>query len=412
MSKNTRKIITIDYYYIALIFCILAVVFIFSSFTGILPWADNVYNSYSLQAESWLHGRLDLGMDYPHLELAIFNDKYFVSFPPLPSYVLLPFVLIFGSNTPDNLLCIVSTLIGALYSYKLCKNILGEERNSSSFLLSLIIYVGCNTLFFICNGWVWFIAQNFCFTFTILALYHAQKGNPGWSLFYWACAVGCRPFQIIYLPILIWLMIMQWKKEDKHFSFITKIKREWYKGTPCFILATSYCILNYARFGSITEFGHNYLPEFTRITTGQFNITYLAENLSRMLRLPIYDKSKHMLNFFYADGVAFYLVNPIFLLFAFLLIYQIFKKEKKKLPINLLIFVLAIVHIISICLHRTLGGWHFGNRYTCDLIPVILLGIALAIPRTKWTNPLLHAILMSGFALNLVGTIVAYNYWY
>ena len=83
------------------------------------------------------------------------------------------------------------------------------------------------------------------------------------------------------------------------------------------------------RSGSITEFGHNYLPEFTRITTGQFNITYLAENLSRMLRLPIYDKSKHMLNFFYADGVAFYLVNPIFLLFAFLLIYQIFKKEKK-----------------------------------------------------------------------------------
>ncbi len=44
--------------------------------------------------------------------------------------------------------------------------------------------------------------------------------------------------------------------------------------------------LNYARFGNITEFGHNYLPEFTRTTTGQFNLSYLKENLMHYLRLP------------------------------------------------------------------------------------------------------------------------------
>ena len=44
-----------------------------------------------LQAQSWLEGRLDLGKDYPYLELAVFGGKYYVSFPPFPSYIMFPF---------------------------------------------------------------------------------------------------------------------------------------------------------------------------------------------------------------------------------------------------------------------------------------------------------------------------------
>ena len=45
------------------------------------------YKSYSLQAMAWLNGRLDLGQDYPWLELAVFQERYYVSFPPFPSLV-------------------------------------------------------------------------------------------------------------------------------------------------------------------------------------------------------------------------------------------------------------------------------------------------------------------------------------
>ena len=34
---------------------------------------STVYNSYALQADSWRQGRLDLGQDYPWLELAIYQ---------------------------------------------------------------------------------------------------------------------------------------------------------------------------------------------------------------------------------------------------------------------------------------------------------------------------------------------------
>ena len=65
--------------------------------------------------------------------------------------------------------------------------------------------------------------------------------------------------------------------------------------------------LNYARFGNITEFGHNYLPEFTRTTTGQFNLSYLKENLMHYLRLPAAGENGGTLSFFSSDGMAFWL---------------------------------------------------------------------------------------------------------
>ena len=64
------------------------------------------------------------------------------------------------------------------------------------------------------------------------------------------------------------------------------VKDKWYWAIGCGAIAISYMALNYARFGNITEFGHNYLPEFTRTTTGQFNLSYLKENLMHYLRLP------------------------------------------------------------------------------------------------------------------------------
>lgn len=43
-------------------------------------------DSYTLQALAWRKGEIYLtnGQDYPWLELAIYNGKYFVSFPPIP----------------------------------------------------------------------------------------------------------------------------------------------------------------------------------------------------------------------------------------------------------------------------------------------------------------------------------------
>ena len=79
--------------------------------TGKGPFDANVYNSYALQADSWRQGRLHLAENYSWLELAVYEGRYYVSFPPFPSYLLFPLTFLFGSQTPDNvILCLVITV--------------------------------------------------------------------------------------------------------------------------------------------------------------------------------------------------------------------------------------------------------------------------------------------------------------
>ena len=69
-------------------------------------FSHDPHDSYTLQAQAWLDGKayLETGADYTWLELAIYNGQYFVSFPPVPSVVMLPFVLLFGGDTPLSLI--------------------------------------------------------------------------------------------------------------------------------------------------------------------------------------------------------------------------------------------------------------------------------------------------------------------
>ena len=36
----------------------------------------------------------------------------------------------------------------------------------------------------------------------------------------------------------------------------------------------------------------------------------------------------------------------------------------------------AAAVLVLTCMHRTLGGWQFGARYTCDVLPVAYLYLA------------------------------------
>ena len=93
-----------------------AVFLVLMMFTGQWPWRANDYNTYALQADAWLHGRLDLGQDYPWLELAIYDGKYYASFPPFPSYVLLPFAACFGKSTPDHWIALAFAALAVRYA--------------------------------------------------------------------------------------------------------------------------------------------------------------------------------------------------------------------------------------------------------------------------------------------------------
>jgi 4-amino-4-deoxy-L-arabinose transferase-like glycosyltransferase len=100
------------------------------------------WDSYEIQAESWLNGRVDVD-NREFLELAIFEGKYYVSFPPLPSVILLPFVALFGrENVPNNLISVICSIITIIVSYRILKKKKAEDI--FAIFLSLSIIFGSN----------------------------------------------------------------------------------------------------------------------------------------------------------------------------------------------------------------------------------------------------------------------------
>lgn len=389
----------------AIMASVLLVMFVVAAYTGQWPWRQNFYNSYVLQACAWLEGRLDLGQDRPWLELAIYQDRYYVSFPPFPSYVMLPFAAVWGEQTPDGWIALAVTLIGIGYALLLYREAGGSMRHAAFWVLFL--YLGTGYLFIGMNGYVWFIAQTMCFTLSLASLWYALRGRGGISLTLWACAVGCRPMVVVYFPLLAYILWKDWERTHPDGSLWRLILARWYWAAgPC-VLAASYMTLNLLRFGNPLEFGHNYLPEFVRAEHGQFSLTYFAENLRNLLRLPEIEGDK--LVFPRANGVAFWLVDPLFIVAGAAWGWETFKKRSTSPVICVMIPVMTLAYVGILCCHRTLGGWQFGDRYLLDVLPYLFFGMTLWMPRGDRFVRLCMPLAVFGAALNVVGTVMTYN---
>ena len=382
-------------------------------FTGQWPTHHNPYNSYTLQACAWLEGRLDLGCDYTWLELAIVDGRYYVSFPPFPSYMMLPFAAILGRDTPDGLIALMVTLLAVVYACLLYRHL---RSDGHGLMWALFLLLGTGYLFICFTGYVWFIAQNLCFALSLMAIYHALKGQGGVSLTCWACAVGCRPMVTMYLPVLLYLLYRHEREEYPGFTPGRTVLRRWYWAIGPLLLGGSYMALNFLRFGNVLEFGHNYLPEFTRAEHGQFSLTYMADNLQALLRLPKWNGAEEPLTFYSANGMAFWLANPMYfsLLAAWVLalIRRLRQKEKQRGMFLLVTLpLLSIIYMLILCAHRTLGGWHFGNRYLLDTMPWLYLGLLCWKPEQERFDRMNLPLACFGASLNLLGTVAAFNHW-
>ena len=393
-------------YMLVVLLTILGAFYLLSLLMGFQLTDSNTYNTYALQADSWRQGRLDLGQDYPWLELAIFEGKYFCSFPPFPSYLLFPLTFLFGSQTPDYVLVLVLDLLAAFYLYRLALK-LGVKEEAAT-LLTVFVTLGANTLFVMVSPSVWFFAQLLCFVTAVMAIYYAQAGRGALSLFCWAASVGCRPMQVLFLPVLLVLLYQQERARDAETEGVKLVLRRWYWAIPMGILAVSYMLLNYLRFGSIVEFGHNYLPEFVRAEKGQFHLDYMKTNLPSLVHLPEYNEDGTMLiNHF--GNLSFFIACPIVVIALVGLVYVIYKRNVQLASMGILIVVLSAIYLLIITMHKTLGGWQFGNRYAIDILPYVYLLVGLITEKHPGLAKYCVPLCVFGMCLNIVGTVIVYN---
>lgn len=395
----------------ALPLAMLAVLMIVGSFTGKWLVGENPYRSYTLQALAWLEGRLHLTGDYPWLELAVYEGRTYVSFPPFPSFVMLPFAAVFGQNTPDHLISFAFTCAGMLLALRLHDRLCGG-RHGAFFVLYL--YLGNGYLFIASQGWVWYLAQVMSFTLSLAALCAACEGKGGAALTLMACAFGCRPMTALYLPLVFRLLARhdgQASGRGAAASLMHMIKGKWRWAIVPLAIGGAYMALNFARFGNPFEFGHNYLPEFQRAADGQFSLSYAPKNFAQLFRLPRQGMSGGALDYDIYDTTAFWLIAPVWLTCAAAWAYALVRRRRACGAMLWALPAMLAAHLMIVCCHRTLGGYQFGNRYLVDMLPFAYCGLLLMMPRGErfaWANVPLF---FMGFAVNLIGTVGTYNYW-
>ncbi len=354
----------------------------------------NPYDSYTRQALAWQDGKTYLDNDpreIEYLELAIYEGKYFVSFPPVPSVVEFFLTIFFGQETPNQFMLfiyiVVSCVAITLLFYK-------KFSLLTSVIMALTATLGTNLLSIATFGGVWHEAQCLSFMLCSLAalfIFSNKKWLNGLSLFLAALAVGCRPFTVIFIPFL--LMKLYKNNTDK------KIYQLWpYIIAPA-VVALLLMIYNYVRFDNPFEFGHNYLPEFTRSEDGQFSLSYLWDNLIQSIKLPFNYSPEFSLNVNKFSANIFYIFNPIIAVFFYYNFKNCIIKRKTE---DYLFLVAVIIFILATCMHKTLGGAQFGARYFIDMIP--FLAMYLSTQKFTPTFEVIRAeICLLSVALNIYG---------
>jgi len=421
------------------------------------------WDSYLIQAKTWLTGHIELGKDYPYLELAQFKDAggiihYHTSFPIVPTFPILALMPFFNGNVPSNLVVKLYAILSFVVTYFICKKRFKLSDISSAFWAMFFVF-GSNLLFISIDGGVWFQSQSLNFLFTCVSIYFIMS-NKERDLFigmmFWALAIGCRTTQIIFFPVYAYfLYTFHTQRGEKPLTAVLKSLK--YLIIPAFI-GIGYAVYNFVRFHSFTEFGYKYRPEFMRVGQIMFSWDYFHANWRNIFRLPtitlvnttftlfnhyftipLIDFRKKFIDVPAFDGFAFYIANPIFITFFVRMAISIIKscasfldqiikphqgdaaaEVNTNIPINIhsilqkmpvrsiLIFLCMVAYTFTLLFFKGLGSWQFGLRYFVDMLPFALIYILYNNPKIfKIDIP----IMIFAIAFNIYGTLYILLSW-
>ncbi len=368
--------------------------------SGVNP-TSYIYKSYLLQAQAWLRGECALDQNYEYLELAIYQGRYYVSFPPVPSIPMVLYTLIWGDDVPGG-------LFQKLYLLIACLIVLSElqrtrrMRSEDCIAWAIFLCLASAMLPISLVGGVWYEAQILAFLFSIAAIAAVRRGRPTLACLCYALSVGCRPFSVCLGPVLLALHLAQARQQGVNLR--TALLRLIPGVIVGLTVAAGYGIYNYVRFDNPFEFGHNYLPEFTRSEHGQLSLIYILDNWRTLFfgaPFQVEGASLHFNQF----GFSMFLSCPIFLCNLLWLISDLIHHRFR--PAKALILLMGAINIFLLLMHRTLGGHQFGARYALELVPLCFAYLLLSPDRRKLTR--WECVLMCfGLGFNFLGACLVH----
>ena len=340
------------------------------------------------QADAFLHGQLHLTGRPPNLNDWVFErGRWYVSFPPFPAVLMLPFVAATGLAFNDVAFTLPFAAANVALLYRLLRRIQEVEGGTRSewdhAVLALVF--GFGTLAWSCSirGEVWFTAEVVGVTFTLLYLYAALRAaHPVLAGTALACGSFCRTpiaFSAVFFvleaaaaggPVRLANLRAAIGDRERRKKIAHRLALF---AAPIAVLAAPILWMNQVRFGSPFEFGHSHLYA-NRVNAdirahGLFSFHYLARNLrSAFLLLPQLDLEPLRLRYD-PNGMSLFVTTPLFALL-------LFPRERPRLWRPLWIAAAAVA--IPGFFYQNNGWQQFGFRFSLDYTPHLIVLLALS----------------------------------
>lgn len=326
-------------------------------------------------AQAWLHGRSALIEPLPsYYDLIFYRDQWYVAQQPLPALLLLPIVWLRGAaGTPDVLF---TALLGAM-SVALCdvtlRVFVPDLTPARRSWLVLFFALGTVHGYLSALGTVWFTGQVAAALFLWLLLLGLVGRQPLLA----GAALGAvslaRPS---VLPGGLALAAAWWmtRPDSNHVNsgqgtaLLLRIKNGLLFSLPLIGCLAFLGWYNHARFGSLTDFGYDYIQEAPdllarRLEHGNFSPAFLPENVyTAAIRPPRFADGKIEPD---PWGMGLLLTSPL-LVYGGAAVWRRFSQA------GVLALSAGIMLLPALLYHNT-GSVQFGYRFVLDALPLLMV---------------------------------------
>ncbi len=371
-----------------------ALYLIFLVIYGLTSWdrleTHSPDNHFVYMADSFLEGQFHLTRPPPHgNDWARYDGKVYVSFPPLPAVVMMPFVKIWGYEFNDRLFTWLFTPLPMVFLFLALSYLSSTGRSSrrkwENVALACLFGLGTVYYFSAVQGSVWFVGH--VFGSTLMAAYLFFSLDARRPLLAGICLglgfLARTPVGFAFPFFLLEALRVAGGGKaplDRAHAALHHVRAALRPphvyGLLVFFLVPAACliaamVINEIRFDSPMEFGHRFLDvrwssRFSK--WGLLNYHFLSRNLTCIFTLlpwfsrvpPYMQISNH--------GLALWFTTPI-------LLWVVWPKQRDSLTAFLWITVLSTA--LPSLLYQNTGWVQFGYRFACDYMPALFLLLAI-----------------------------------
>lgn len=336
--------------------------------------------------------------EIPEARIRTRTETWYVTFPPMPAWMMLPGVAIWGLSFNDVLFTLLLSALNAalLWILLLQARVRGLHARTDGQILALVALFAFGTVNFFSSvrGEVWYTAHIAGITWMLAYLMALLERRAFWAGFFLGGAFLCRtPLLFTGLLYPAWVAFQEgsWRVGRRH------LREAIAYAAPVAAFVGIAMVLNWVRFENPFEFGHRYLEIAWRGRMeryGMFSLEYLSRNLSAMLTLlprfslrpPFVQVSAH--------GMALWLTTPVFLLLV---------RARYPHAFSRFLWLLGVLPAALLALlYQNSGFVQFGYRFSLDFTVLLILLLAISDIRM---NRVFYALLMVSIFVNLFGAL-------